>query len=42
MQQAITWADVGPVLCHHMASLHNKLIINTVSRGVPIGNIVRI
>ena len=26
-QQAITWASVGPDLCHHIAALgHNKLI----------------
>ena len=24
MQQAITWADVDPDLCHHMASLGNN------------------
>ena len=29
-QQAITWANVDPDICHHMPSLHHKELNHTI------------
>ena len=37
-QQAITWADVDPDLCRHMASLGNDVIYNYLTGSFLLSN----